>query len=156
MTKRYNMCPVILSRPRSPTREGSVFCHFDPATCSAYEKPQKADQEIGDFVNCKPFLDSSRACFSCTSAVPPPFCPSDIFPVSSGKFTGQKSYNPHLRWGFDYNPIQGIVLVPLKGVSQTTLLLYSFELLASFLSSSACSMIYFFIVSSEIVPIVAT
>ena len=78
-----------------------------------------------------------------------------FFPSPSGR-SGQKSYNPHLRWGFDYNPIRGIVLVPLKGVSQTTLLLYSFELLASFLSSSACSIIYFFIVSSEIVPIVAT
>ena len=61
-------CPasfVILSRPPCPTREGSVFCHFDPATCSAYEKSQKTGQKIGDFVNCKPFLDSSRACFSC-------------------------------------------------------------------------------------------
>ena len=28
-------------------------------------KKEKRGQKIGDFVNCKPFLDSSRACFSC-------------------------------------------------------------------------------------------
>ena len=34
--------------------------------------------------------------YICTSAVPPPFCPSDIFPVSSGKFTGQDDENIYL------------------------------------------------------------
>ena len=49
------------------------------------------------------FSDSSKAHFFsrvrmtkiyfCTSAVPPPFCPSDIFPVSSGKFTVKDDKN---------------------------------------------------------------
>ena len=63
-----------------------------PATCPAYEKSQKG---AGVYDNVFEIFHGQE--YICTSAVPPPFCPSDNFPISSGKFTVQDDKNIYAR-----------------------------------------------------------
>ena len=66
-----------------------------PLALHSEESQKGLHSSIGQYIFSDPSQDRyfcrvrMTKIYICTSAVPPPFCPSGIFPVSSGKFTVQ-------------------------------------------------------------------
>ena len=100
MTKIY-ICRVRMTRKvYLSVFQTTLFVILILPACPAFEKSQKGlRSSIGHIY----FQILHGQEYYCTSAVPPPFCPADIFPVSSGKYTGQND-KKGLFVGFSNNP----------------------------------------------------